>query len=82
MTKSITAWERLRDYVSDGLGNANLGFNCAVGIHLGLVIAMSHPEYAKALHQAIETEDMRPSLQSSEQVADDLVEAVPIERIG
>ncbi len=82
MPKSTTAWDRLREYVSEGLRNADQGFNCAAGIHLGLVIAMDHPEYAKALHQAIETEGMRPSHQSSEQVADDLVAAVPIERIG
>ena len=82
MPESTTAWDRLRDYTSVGLGNADQGFNCAAGIHLGMVIAMSHPEYAKALCQAIETEGMRPAHQSSEQVADDIVAAVPMERIG
>ncbi len=82
MPKSTTAWERLMGYVSRALGAADGGLNFSAGVHLGLVIAMGHPEYAKALHQAIETEGMRPSHQSSEQVADDLVAAVPIERVS
>ena len=80
--KSRTPWQRLLAFVTAGLGNKDEGFNFATGLHLGLVIAISHPEYAKAMHQAIEGDDMLEGHQNSERLADHVVESVPIERIG
>ncbi|KKN17568.1 hypothetical protein LCGC14_0964340, partial [marine sediment metagenome] len=68
-----TPWQRLLALVTSGLGDKDDGFNFATGLHLGLVIAISHPEYAVAMHQAIEGDDMLEGHQNSERLADHVV---------
>lgn len=78
---SYSPWQRLLRYITQAFGDTDEGFNFATGIHLGLVVAIRHPEYAVAMHRAIELEDMPDHSQSSEELADHLVSAIPVELV-
>ena len=72
-------WQRLLRYVTEALKDDNDGFNFATGVHLGLAIAIHHPEYAVAMDRAINATGMDTGNPSSRSMADGLVNAVPIE---
>ncbi|KKL23035.1 hypothetical protein LCGC14_2429430 [marine sediment metagenome] len=72
-------WQRLLLYVTQALGDKDAGFNFSTGVHLGLAIAIHHPEYAVAMNQAINATGMDIGNPSSRSMADGLVNAVPIE---
>ena len=72
-------WQRLLRYVTDALGDKKDGFNFATGVHLGLAIAIHHPEYAVALDQAINETGMGRGDPSSKLMAEGIIVAVPIE---
>ena len=72
-------WQRLLGFVTQALGDKDDGFNFATGVHLGLAIAIHHPEYAVAMNQAINVAGMHTDNPSSRHMADGLVNAVPIE---
>ncbi len=73
------AWERLQLYLADKLdGDA---WTAAVGVHLGLAIALRHPEWAAAMNDAINKDGMErsPESKSTYEVASMVVKDLPIE---
>lgn len=72
-----TLWERLQVCMKSGLGDD--GWAAAVGLHLGMAVALRHPEWAAAMCKAIDEDGMVPTPEPTSVIADRVVEDLPIE---
>lgn len=75
----MNAWERLQLHLQDAMGEE--GFAVSVGVHLGLAIALRHPEWAAAMNHIINEDGMErgPGSKPTSEVVDVVVRDVPLE---
>ncbi|KKL24863.1 hypothetical protein LCGC14_2411070 [marine sediment metagenome] len=52
------------------------GFSFATGIHFGIVLALRHPEWVQAMHQAIE--EITPHINNTDSLVDRFVQHIPL----